>query len=348
MLSQQKLLTSITVIAGAIVFLSIHKNAMGQESQLPSVLIAENQTSLKQLSWVVGQTLKYKAVASQGFEKGRISGITDNSITFESNYGKSTTILLSDLTFFKTKIPGKRLAGTLSILGGMGLLLVSAGRSIASRSRDEGGTQATIGVAAIVGGIILLQPKRLNLKESWSLKTGKSLPVDTLQNSRQKKFNIGFGLGYGGHIDQSQPSGGLALYLEPTYSIKNKISLGLKLETVAATETINSISLNGQYYLSHDKIRPFIGAGIGYYSLQLSQSEIVSTNIQPGEGYHTMGFYPRVGLEFGHCNMVLDYNVLPAQTVEVYNASPSFTYTSQRKYSYVGLKLGYSFGVGKK
>jgi hypothetical protein len=50
------------------------------------------------------------------------------------------------------------------------------------------------------------------------------------------------------------------------------------------------------------------------------------------------GFYPRIGIDAGHFNLILDYNVVPPTDV------PG---GGEVKNSYLGIRVGVSIGGGK-
>jgi hypothetical protein len=166
-----------------------------------------------------------------------------------------------------------------------------------------------------------------------------------------KPFKVGVGLGFA--VPEGGEKGGL-FYVEPGYRANSNVLIGLRLESALITRgligpknTMNgeatsnmSYTLNGQYYFSENYVRPFIGAGFGLFSLaaiKYTEGKATATS----DAATVFGFYPRVGLDVGHVNLTIDYNVVPKTAVkgggEVLN-------------SYLGLRLGVSIGggVGKK
>jgi hypothetical protein len=167
-----------------------------------------------------------------------------------------------------------------------------------------------------------------------------------------KKFRVGLAVGYvvpSGFLSVS----GALLSIEPSYRIMDNLSIGLRLEYASFTRgasislsgsnninpsTIVSYTVNGQYYLSKTKFRPFVGAGIGAYSL--ADVSISGPSAGTASTAQTnFGFYPRVGFDIGHFSISADYNIV----------SPSSIPLSKETIinNYLGLKLGVYFGGGK-
>lgn len=170
-----------------------------------------------------------------------------------------------------------------------------------------------------------------------------------------KKFKVGLGLGYALAGGEGS-SGGVLITLEPAYRIKDNFSIGLRMESALVTRgfsnalpstkidvaAIGSYTINGQYYLGEGStFRPFVGAGLGIYSLSkitgiTTINNNTVTEVIPSES--SFGFYPRVGFDYGHFNLSLDYNFVPATKAG----------TGEFKNNYLGFRVGFFFGGGKK
>lgn len=168
-----------------------------------------------------------------------------------------------------------------------------------------------------------------------------------------KKFKVGLGLGYASASGEGS-SGGILIYLEPAYRINDNILVGLRMETAIVTRgysdelssslsldvaAIGSYTISGQYYFNTNKFRPFVGAGLGAYSLSAVKVEVGGVSGIAVEKETKFGFYPRVGFDFGHLNMSVDYNIIPKSKVEG---------GGEFKNSYLGVRLGFSIGGGRK
>ncbi len=183
------------------------------------------------------------------------------------------------------------------------------------------------------------------------------LAFASAQAQDYKKFKVGIGLGYG---VPSEGSGGVLLYLEPMYRIQDQVAVGLRIETAlfagqpisgtpytTSAFGVGSYTLNGQYYFSNNNFRPFVGAGFGMFSIAAASADISGTSVNINAAATVFGFYPRVGFDFGHFNLSIDYNIIPAQETTV-SIGGFGTSTTTTNYSYIGLRVGASIGGGKK
>jgi hypothetical protein len=171
-----------------------------------------------------------------------------------------------------------------------------------------------------------------------------------------KEFKVGIGIGYAVPGAGEGAGGGFLMYLEPAYRATDEVLVGLRLEgafmvrgiegvtnrdITGDASSVASFTLNGQYYFNNNEVRPFIGAGVGLFSLAGVKFNTASPN-DPGAddvGVETrFGFYPRIGLDVGHFNLILDYNIVPPTDV------PD---GGEVKNTYLGIRAGFSIGGGK-
>ncbi|MBL3658005.1 outer membrane beta-barrel protein [Fulvivirga sediminis] len=160
-----------------------------------------------------------------------------------------------------------------------------------------------------------------------------------------KPFKLGLGLGY---AHPSDGGGGVLFDFEPAYRINDAIAVGLRIESAwmarglddsgADVSANGSYSLNGQYYLSDSKVRPYVGLGFGLFS---SASVSVSNNGSAGAdaSENKFGFYPRLGIDIGHFNINFDYNII-GKSEGTASDSQGRTFTYDIKNSYFGIRLG--------
>jgi hypothetical protein len=170
-----------------------------------------------------------------------------------------------------------------------------------------------------------------------------------------KNVKVGIGLGY------AMPSGqgakaGVLFYLEPAYRVSDPLLVGLRLESALVargyTQDVASVDLEvagigsysafAQYYFLNGTFRPYVGGGLGIFTLaavsaSTRQGSPTTAAVEAGSKF---GFFPRVGFDLGHFNMSLDYNLIPA--------SASTGVGGDIKNSYVGFRAGFSIGGGKK
>lgn len=183
-------------------------------------------------------------------------------------------------------------------------------------------------------------------------------------NAQQlKKFRVGLGGGY------ALPSGdgakgGILFFLEPGYRVNDNILVNLRMEFAAMARgfegssgdadfevsTSGSYTLNGQYYLSSNSFRPFVGVGFGTYACKgasASVSDGSSSVTVSGSDANKIGFYPRVGFDAGHFQMSIDYNFIGA-TKESFDIGSGQKLEIEQKNSYIGIRLGVTIGGGRK
>lgn len=173
-----------------------------------------------------------------------------------------------------------------------------------------------------------------------------------------KKFKVGIGVGY---AVPSKGSGGVLFYLEPMYRVMDNLTVGFRWETAAIigelptassatldASAVGSYTLNGQYYFgSSDSFRPFVGVGLGIFSVAAATSDINGQNVQLAAASSSFGFYPRIGFDLGHFNLSIDYNLIPEQTSDINIAGIGLVKNTQN-FSYIGIRVGASIGGGKK
>lgn len=177
----------------------------------------------------------------------------------------------------------------------------------------------------------------------------------------QKKGGFRVGLDFG-YVPTGGGGGGM-FSIEPKYNIKDNMNVGLRLggagivrdlqgenggETTAKLAANSSFVGTYDYYFnkSGKSFVPYVGAGIGYYSL--ANVEIDDTNVDLPDSYSPavsgeMGGLIRAGFEWGKFRMGVEYNLVPDSDVE--NLSGDKIGTA--KNAYVGIHLGFFLGGGK-
>jgi outer membrane protein W len=166
-----------------------------------------------------------------------------------------------------------------------------------------------------------------------------------------KKFRVGVAAGYAVPGGEGA-KGGVCFALEPGYRVSDQLILGLRLESAVIVRGfsedigtadldiagIGSYTVNGQYYFSNEGFRPFVGAGLGLYSLAAVKFSVDGAGSgEAAAAESKFGFYPRVGFDAGHFTLQLEYNLVPATKVD----------GGEFKNSYIGIKLGGFFGGGR-
>lgn len=171
-----------------------------------------------------------------------------------------------------------------------------------------------------------------------------------------KPFRVGIGIGYAVPGAGEGAGGGFLGYLEPAYRATDQVLVGLRLEgafLARGLEGVNqsdvegdassvaSYTLNSQYYFNNENVRPFVGAGIGLFSLAAVEFNTAANDPSADEvGAETrFGFYPRIGVDAGHFTLTLDYNFVPPTDI------PG---GGEVKNNYLGIRAGISIGGGKE
>lgn len=169
----------------------------------------------------------------------------------------------------------------------------------------------------------------------------------TLGNAQTfKPFKVDFATGYampGG----SGAKAGVLFAIEPKYALNDNITVGLRFEgavVARATKDANgdyfagevkaaaSYMATGDYYFNTNNFRPFAGVGVGLFSTA-GASVDSNGDVIEGASASKLGGMPRVGFEFGHFRMAVEYNIV-GKTGEINN-------------SYLGIKLGFFAGGGR-
>ena len=176
-----------------------------------------------------------------------------------------------------------------------------------------------------------------------------------------KPFKIGIGAGYAMPSGEGA-GGGVLLYLEPMYRLSDEIAIGLRLESAAVLKAnispdgtygdmsvagIGSYTLSGQYYFSNGGFRPLAGLGLGLYSVTTLAGDSNGNVSNDVTKENKIGFYPRVGFDAGHFNLLLEYNLLPASEIASTDMNGKAS-TMTVKNSYIGIKLGASILGGRR
>lgn len=175
------------------------------------------------------------------------------------------------------------------------------------------------------------------------------ISVSSLNAQSYKPFKVGLGFLYAVPTGDGA-GGGIGFYLEPKYNINDKFDAGFLIESAllaqAATDLtassisgVSSYSITGDYMMGSGKVRPFVGTGIGLYSLG-SIDAVVDNNgtLQTGSVSlgSKFGFSPRVGINLSHFQVELQYHLIMGQDKDLMSKN------------YLGIKIGVEFGGGLK
>ena len=170
------------------------------------------------------------------------------------------------------------------------------------------------------------------------------------------KFRVGLDFGF---VPSSGGGGGMISF-EPKYNLTDNMNVGLRLGGVAIAKdfqdngstTTAKVSANSSFVGTYDyyihksgsSFAPYIGAGVGYYSLANVEvnDSANSQDINPsvtGE----MGALVRAGFEWGKFRMGVEYNFVPDSDLENLNGDKIGVVSN----AYLGIHLGFYLGGGK-
>jgi outer membrane protein X len=174
-----------------------------------------------------------------------------------------------------------------------------------------------------------------------------------------KPFKVDVSLGYampGG----TGAKGGVLFAVEPKYEVIPNLSLGLRWEiavmvrgqvdqTGSATKVdakaAGSYLLTGDYYFTQNTVRPFAGLGLGIYNLAAASAD--NSGVTSAGASSKFGEMVRAGVELSHFRVGLEYNIVPSTKLETVNSSGVHTTTSAKN-GYLGIKVGFVIGGGRK
>ncbi len=158
---------------------------------------------------------------------------------------------------------------------------------------------------------------------------------------------------------------GLLINVEPKLKVSDNVFMGIRIAMAVNSQTLKnhdntqfiiddefdhgflSIIPTIDYYWQKENFLPYLGAGIGPYSLAnnidvLRMSSINSNaNTFEVEVAHQIGFLVRGGFELGKGRFGLEYNFVPKTTLESPNEKERIGTVDS---SYLGLTIGFVIG----
>lgn len=155
----------------------------------------------------------------------------------------------------------------------------------------------------------LAQPAAIsNASETGSAKDQKFRPL---------KFEFGIGVAQSYEVETYND---LILYLQPSYRFSRALTLSFRAQMAnidrGSVQHCFSYTVNGQFYFTHTKVRPFAGVGGGLYHLPDTEywsfgagGMIHSITDVPTE--NRFGFYPQLGVETGPVKLSVEYEFIP-------------------------------------
>ena len=160
----------------------------------------------------------------------------------------------------------------------------------------------------------------------------------------------------------SGAKGGVLFSLEPKYGVISRLSVGVRIEaaimargytssdggtTSADVSAAASYVATSDYYYTNSFFRPFTGIGAGLYRFASASFGGSGGNmgITAGSRFGTM---VRSGFELKHFRFAVEYNIIGKNTQTYVDGSSGNKYTVTSKNSYMGVKLGFFFGGGRR
>lgn len=176
-------------------------------------------------------------------------------------------------------------------------------------------------------------------------------------SQREGGFRVGMDLGY---TVPSNGGGGVLFSIEPKYNIKDNMNIGLRFGAAAMVRDIKNdgtsssakVSANGSYVGTYDyyfnqsgnSFVPYLGSGVGYYSIANVEFDDASSNDQVAlDANGKMGGLIRGGFEWGKFRMGLEYNIVPDSNLQDMSGAK----VGKVSNSYLGIHLGFYIGGGK-
>lgn len=175
-----------------------------------------------------------------------------------------------------------------------------------------------------------------------------------------KPFKVNVSVGFAKPLNAGV-SGGVLFAVEPKYGLSDHFDVGLRLEVAAVARGIqvsgntttsdvgafSSYLLTGNYLFGTGGIRPFLGAGVGFYSVGSAGTVIVNNGQNPPQDVNFVsdtkfGGMIRGGIKAGHFVAAVEYNAAPTTTTTLGSAK----ITSEN--AYLGIKIGFDIGGGRK
>ncbi|MEM7084843.1 MAG: hypothetical protein AAF489_01595 [Bacteroidota bacterium] len=152
---------------------------------------------------------------------------------------------------------------------------------------------------------------------------------------------------------------GLMLNAEPHFKISERSSIGLrfgvalnshKFEQNKNAQFIIDRNSDGavvsfvpsyDYYFTKDKVKPYLGLGLGYYLISYVAIANPTKEVSEGSVNNQIGMLLRGGFDLGKTRFGIEYNFIPKADIEIPNDQPIGVVKS----SYFGLSVGLNFGV---
>lgn len=175
-----------------------------------------------------------------------------------------------------------------------------------------------------------------------------------------KPFKVNLSVGYAKPFNAGV-SGGFLVAVEPKYGLSDNFDIGVRLEVASVARgikyngntttgdlgTYSSALLTGNVLFGKGGIRPFLGLGVGPYSVGAAGTVVIVDNGQPNQNLTFVsdtkfGGMIRGGIKAGHFVAAAEFNFIPSTNVTISNQSIN------SNNAYLGIKIGADIGGGRK
>ena len=142
----------------------------------------------------------------------------------------------------------------------------------------------------------------------------------------------------------------MGLRLEVAVMAREVVSGGTT--SAGTAQAASSYILTGNYMLSDKNFRPFVGAGLGLFGT--ASTAVVTTGSSSSNGSiaagTAFGGMVRGGFKAGHLVLAVEYNIIPSTNSVLLDSKGAVQIgkTVQSQNSYLGVKLGFDIGGGRR
>ena len=140
-----------------------------------STLWVENVETSERKFFILNKPISYKLVTSKHFHNGRLTSFTDSTLTIQINGKEFINIRIKDLAAVKKRSEGRAVAGSILIvfgtIAGFSAIISRGGWNDSQTDNHAQHQFVVAGLTAIPAGIICMSREKIDLKQSWVLKT---------------------------------------------------------------------------------------------------------------------------------------------------------------------------------
>jgi outer membrane protein X len=117
--------------------------------------------------------------------------------------------------------------------------------------------------------------------------------------------------------------------------------------TTGDVSAYSSYLITGNYLFGSSNMRPFVGAGLGLFTIGSGGTVVIANNGQANQNITLVsdtkfGGMIRAGVKLSHFVVAAEYNAVPTTNTATSNTQ----ITSEN--SYLGVKIGFDIGGGRK